>query len=72
MSATLRLTIVLLFCAAGLALAQSTSGAISGTVMDASSAAIPKAEVTLRAVNSEFVRRTETDTDGSFALPNLQ
>lgn len=53
-------------------LGQGSTTMISGEVRDASGAAVPKASVTLRALNSEFVRTQASDGDGLFSFPNLQ
>src|SRR4051812_5274070 len=44
---------------------------VSGTVQDASGAAVPTAQVTLRQIETGQARTTVTGTDGSFVLPNL-
>jgi Carboxypeptidase regulatory-like domain len=44
---------------------------ISGTVTDASAAAIPKAEVVATETDKQVTRSTVTDAQGYYALPNL-
>ena len=44
---------------------------VSGTVQDATGAAIPAAQVVLRQTETGQSRATVTGTDGSFILPNL-
>jgi hypothetical protein len=51
--------------------AQITSGALSGTVLDAAGAAVPNAKVTLTGEGNGFVRSVLTTREGFFALPDL-
>jgi hypothetical protein len=57
-------------CATAWSQAISTSQ-VSGTVQDASGAAIPAAQVVLRQTETGQSRATVSATDGSFILPNL-
>src|SRR6185369_8431464 len=51
--------------------AQTTYGTIVGTVVDASGAAIPNAQVTLNNVGTNERRTTTTSADGLYQFPNL-
>jgi hypothetical protein len=63
---------VLLFAATTLAaLAQNTSGTIAGMVRDSSSAAIPKAQVTITNQNTGLRRQVETNDEGAYRAPLL-
>lgn len=62
---------VLLACPAAL-LAQSSSASINGQVTDPSGASVTNAEVTLKSVNSEFLRKEHTNSEGLFSFPNIQ
>jgi hypothetical protein len=53
------------------ALAQSTFGSITGTVVDASSSAVPDAQVTLTSVATSATRTFTTTGDGSYSFVNL-
>ncbi len=50
---------------------QGFSGAISGTVRDASGAVIPQATVSVRNLETGLTRLTETGVNGSYNLPSL-
>jgi len=52
--------------------AQAETGQITGTVVDASGAAIPKATVTIRNADSSAVRTTVASGEGSYTATNLQ
>src|SRR6266542_3780833 len=54
---------------APIALGQSTTGSISGTVVDTSGAAIPNVAVTARNVDTGAVRNTTSGTGGVFTIP---
>ncbi len=56
---------------AGVALAQTETGQIAGTVTDASGAVIPNATITGRNLATGVVRSTTTNTAGLYVLPNL-
>lgn len=62
--------LVLLFGAAGAALAQTTAS-IKGTVTDASGAAIAAAKVTIRNPSLGIERETETNSSGDYEVPAL-
>lgn len=52
--------------------AQTTSGSIAGTVLDASRAAIANAKVTATEQNKKTVTNTVTDAEGRFVFPQIQ
>jgi carboxypeptidase family protein/TonB-dependent receptor-like protein len=51
--------------------AQTFRGTILGTVMDATGAAVPGATVTVHNVDTGLLRKTETQGDGSYRVPEL-
>src|SRR5262249_57270081 len=51
--------------------AQVSGGVLSGTVMDASQAAIPNVSVSLTNVATGVVRAVTTDATGLYTVPNL-
>jgi len=61
---------LLLFVSASL-IAQTFRGTILGTVTDPQGAVISGAKVTVRNVNTGLERTTQTNTDGSYAVPEL-
>src|SRR5262249_38985178 len=63
--------LALLFCLPALAPAQNVSCALSGTVEDASSAAIAGVTVTLTSERNGFVRTVTTTNEGFFSFPDL-
>jgi len=65
------LALTLLFLAVTLAGAQTFRGTILGTVTDASGANVPGATVTVHNNDTGLVRMTETQTDGSYRIPEL-
>src|SRR6266545_4169102 len=68
-SNSLRPAFLLLFTAASFAFGQSTTGSISGTVVDTSGAAIPNVAVTARNVDTGAVRNTTSGSVGTFTIP---
>jgi hypothetical protein len=57
---------------ASLSLAQlSTTGTISGTVRDASGAVVPGASIVIVNEGTKVQRKTQSNSDGSFAVPGL-
>jgi len=65
------LALTLLLLAVTLASAQTFRGTILGTVTDASGANVPGATVTVHNNDTGLVRMTETQTDGSYRIPEL-
>src|SRR5687767_9495510 len=65
------LSLVLLLCAVS-ASAQTTSGSISGSVVDAQNQVVPGADVTATNQLTQEVRRTVTNEVGLFSFPALQ
>lgn len=62
--------ILMLFCAC--ALAQDITGSIAGTVLDASGAGVPGAQVTVTSIERNQVLRTlTTDASGNYSAPLL-
>ena len=51
--------------------AQTLTGQIGGTVLDAHKAVVPGAAVTVRNTNTQLVRNTVTDPGGAFVITNL-
>jgi outer membrane receptor protein involved in Fe transport len=56
---------------AGFGLAQTTTGSISGTVLDEQQAAVPNATVTVRNVGTGLTRTSQTTDEGRFNFVNL-
>lgn len=54
------------------ALAQETTGNVSGVVQDTTGAAIPKAAVVLTNLQNKLVRKATSNGDGNFALASVQ
>src|ERR1700722_19706547 len=67
-----RIVLVFVLLAAVSVSAQTFRGTILGTVTDPSGAVLPGAKVTVKNVGTGLERTTETSTDGSYALPELQ
>ena len=65
------LVLVLLLCAID-ASAQTTSGSISGTVVDAQGQVVPGADIIITNQQTQEVRRTVSNEVGLFAFPALQ
>src|SRR5262245_49715469 len=64
----LALVIVLLSCAT-LALAQTPSGEITGTITDAQSSVMPGVRITLTNVATKATRLTQTNEAGVYVFP---
>src|SRR5690242_1676839 len=64
---------VLLFVLAGAGwmLAQLPTGTILGVVKDASGAVVPNATVTIRNIETDFLRTVTTGEDGAYRAPAL-
>ncbi|MGB8969405.1 MAG: TonB-dependent receptor [Candidatus Sulfotelmatobacter sp.] len=56
---------------AGVAYGQSTSGSITGTVLDPTGAVVPDATVEIHNPVSHFDQSTTTDKSGNFSIPNV-
>src|SRR5213593_679823 len=56
---------------AGVAQAQGTRASIGGLVLDATGAAVPGAELTLRSLNTTAVVKATSGIDGLYEFPNL-
>jgi len=67
----LLLAALLILSNIGFASAQSTTGSISGTVLDAQQAVIPNATVTARNVDTGFNRTNQTNDEGRYNFVNL-
>lgn len=67
-----RIVLVFVLLTAGSLWAQSFRGTILGTVTDPSGAVVAGATVTAKNVGTGLERTTQTSTDGSYALPELQ
>lgn len=65
------LVLLVLFAFGGLLSGQVVSGTIVGTVHDSSGASIPGIAVTLRAVDTNQTRETNTGDAGGFTFPTL-
>lgn len=63
--------ILVLALAASMLLAQTETGQITGTVTDATGAAVPNARVTVRSVGTGSTRVVTTSDDGSYNVTNL-
>ena len=63
--------VLLAFATSGLAPAQSTFGAILGSVRDSSGALVAGAEVMLKNTGTSAARTTITDSDGNYAFNNI-
>lgn len=65
-------TAALALCAtASAALAQITTGTVTGTVMDTQGAVVPGATVTLVSATQGNRSQAQTNTDGDFVFPNV-
>ncbi|HEY1339050.1 MAG TPA: carboxypeptidase-like regulatory domain-containing protein, partial [Bryobacteraceae bacterium] len=70
-SLTKRLTILLLTLCAGILLAQSERGTISGLVADSTGAVVPAAKVTITGIATNVAYPTVTNETGVYVVPNL-
>ena len=71
-AASLVIALIVLFAHASLAAAQSTLGAIRGTVFDPQHQIVPGATVVVTDEATSQSRETTSDPDGNFELTNLQ
>ena len=62
----------MLLCCAGVALAQTETGQIAGTVKDPNGAVVPGASVSVKAVNTGAMRTATTNDQGQYVVTNLQ
>lgn len=53
------------------AIAQGTTASISGTISDPQHAVLPAANITVRLIDTDLLRRTVTDEQGFFRVPSL-
>jgi hypothetical protein len=67
----LALLVALLFSGCTVALAQTVTGSIRGTVVDQSGAAVPNAKVTARNAGTGVVTATATDRNGAYNIQAL-
>jgi len=65
------LALAAVFLAVTMASGQTFRGTILGTVTDATGAAVPAAMVTIRNTDTGLLRTTESQADGSYAVPEL-
>jgi outer membrane receptor protein involved in Fe transport len=65
------LIVAVLFALAPPVLAQTETGRISGTVMDASGAVVPGATISLRSTGTGAVRNTVSDENGKYVFANV-
>jgi hypothetical protein len=63
--------IVLLLAAVPSAMAQKTTGTITGVVTDSTGAMLPDAKVTISSVTTGATRTAETNAEGAFSFPEL-
>src|SRR5947209_6013305 len=66
---TLTFVVSTLLC--GMGYAQTTSGSIAGTVVDAQHAALPNAAVTAREQEQKFTVNTKADETGRFVFTQV-
>jgi outer membrane receptor protein involved in Fe transport len=66
------LRIVLLLALAALAMAQTETGQVTGSVFDPTGAVVPKATVVLKSLSTGLVRQIESNDAGVFIFSSLQ
>ncbi|MBS1859820.1 MAG: TonB-dependent receptor [Acidobacteria bacterium] len=71
MSKTTCLLLISLLSVFPIAWSQTTSGSISGTVLDSQNAAIPGATVSAQEIQQKFTFTIKTDEVGRFVFPNV-
>jgi hypothetical protein len=64
-------TLFLSFLSASIAIGQTFRGTILGTVTDVSGATVPGAKVTVQNTGTGLLRTTESQSDGSYRVPEL-
>src|SRR5688572_19630802 len=68
----LALVFALILATAGIAAAQGTNAAVTGTVTDEQGGVLPGVTVTVRNVDTGIVRTVVTEDDGQYRVPALQ
>jgi len=63
--------VVFLFCNLAVAMAQVTTGTISGTVQDSTGAVVPGVNITIRNTETGLTRAVASDEAGRYRAPNL-
>ena len=63
--------VLAMVCTSIFAQSQSTTGTLQGTVVDPNGAVLSGASVTVRNVNTGFVRTVASNSDGFFTAPLL-
>ncbi|MGI4828243.1 MAG: carboxypeptidase regulatory-like domain-containing protein [Janthinobacterium lividum] len=64
--------VAFLAVAPGLAMAQlSTNATMSGTVIDASGAVVPAADIAVQSLDTKLITHRQSGADGSFVIPGL-
>src|SRR3954451_18409621 len=71
MHRSLRSGLTLIFAAAAL-LAQTEKATVRGIVTDSTGAVVPGAVITVSEIATNLDRKTSSDTNGNFEVPNLQ
>jgi hypothetical protein len=61
----------ILFCVTGASYGQGTAGAIVGSVVDPSGAAVSKAAITITSLDTGMVRTTFTGAEGTFSVSDI-
>ena len=64
--------VVLVLLASSIALAQTSSSLIQGTITDSSGAPVPNARVTATLANTETNYSTVTNESGNYVLPDVR
>ena len=68
---SLRAVLPLIFAATAL-LGQTEKATVRGTVTDSTGAVVPEAIITVSEIGTNLDRKTTSDTNGNFEVPNLQ
>ena len=71
MQRRLRLVFTVLFAASAL-VAQTEKATVRGTVTDSSGAVVPDAVITVTDIGTNIDRKTVSDTNGNYEVPDLQ
>src|SRR3989441_12219973 len=67
----LSIFVVIFVLCTGVVLAQTTSGSITGNVVDAHGSAVSNATVTITDVNKGFTQTATSDDEGRFVFPQV-